>query len=93
MIDTRCGLNCETCAYREPCKCGGCIATMGRPFHGECPVAACCQQKGFEHCGMCPDLPCGLLRQYSEDPEHGDTPPGARIEACRRWAAKENSRG
>ena len=27
--------------------------------------------------------------EYSEDPEHGDTPPGARIEQCRRWKAAE----
>ena len=90
MIDTRCGLCCAECTYREPCHCGGCIATNGHPFHGECPVAICCQEKGFIHCGQCPDLPCALLRQYSiEDPEHGDTPPGARIEQCRKWKREE----
>ena len=90
-MDTRCGLCCETCAYREPCRCGGCIATLGYPFHGECPVAQCCQQKGHTHCGECEELPCALLRQYSiDDPEHGDTPPGARIEQCRKWAAYDS---
>ena len=90
MIDTRCGLCCEICSYREPCHCGGCIATNGHPFHGECPVAVCCQQKGLVHCGQCPDIPCALLRQYSiEEPEHGDTPPGARIEQCKRWRETE----
>lgn len=86
MIDTRCGLRCETCAYKVPCSCGGCIATDGRPFHGECPVAMCCQDKGIVHCGLCPEFPCDLLKQYSCDPEHGDELPGARIEQCRRWA-------
>lgn len=87
-IDTRCGLKCEGCEYVQSCGCGGCIATMGKPFHGDCPVAQCCQNKGFTHCGQCPDLPCDLLTQYSCDPEHGDNPAGARIERCRKWAGK-----
>ena len=49
----------------------------------------CCQEKGFLHCGECPDIPCELLTQYSCDPEHGDTPHGARIEQCKRWYAEE----
>lgn len=89
IIDTRCGLHCIGCSYKDPCSCGGCIATNGHPFHGECPVAICCQNKGFLHCGQCPSLPCKLLTEYSCDPEHGDTPQGARIEQCRKW--KENN--
>ncbi len=85
MIDTRCGLRCEGCEYIESCNCGGCIATNGNPFHGACPVAECCQKKGYVHCGECPQIPCELLSQYSNDPEHGDNPPGARIEQCKRW--------
>ena len=80
MVDSRCGLHCTGCEYKEACGCGGCIETNGQPFHGECPVAVCCQEKGFIHCGECPDIPCELLMQYSCDPEHGDTPQGARIE-------------
>ena len=85
MIDTRCGLRCEGCTFKEPYNCGGCIETNGRPFHGECPVAKCCQEKGCLHCGECSEFPCELLTQYSCDPVHGDTPKGARIEQCRRW--------
>ena len=33
-------------------------------------------------------FPCELLTQYSCDPEHGDTPHGARIEQCKRWYAE-----
>lgn len=91
MIDTRCGLSCGKCEYREACNCGGCIATNGHPFHGECPVAMCCQEKGFHHCGECPDIPCQLLVQYSSDPEQGDNPPGARIEQCKKWAGKQHT--
>ena len=83
VIETRCGLLCGECSFRE--NCGGCIRTGGHPFHGECPVALCCQNKGFLHCGDCPQFPCALLTEYSCDPVHGDTPPGARIEQCRRW--------
>jgi len=89
MADSRCGLHCTGCTYKESCGCGGCIETNGHPFHGECPVAVCCQQKGIVHCGQCGDMPCELLRQYSCDPEHGDTPAGARMEQCRKWKAEE----
>ena len=88
MIDSRCGLHCTGCEYKESCGCGGCIETNGEPFHGECPVAVCCQNKGFVHCGECPEIPCALLTQYSCDPEHGDTPQGARIEQCKQWFAE-----
>ena len=72
MIDSRCG----------------CIETNGHPFHGACPVAQCCQEKGFYHCGECPELPCELLWSYTCDPEQGDTPHGARGEQCRIWRAE-----
>ena len=85
MIDSRCGLHCTDCEYKDSCGCGGCIETKGNPFHGECPVAVCCQNKGLTHCGECPDIPCELLMQYSCDPEHGDEPHGARIEQCKQW--------
>ena len=86
MIDTRCGLRCEGCPYKESANCGGCIATQGKPFHGACSVALCCQERTLVHCGQCVDFPCDLLKSYSCDPVHGDNPPGARIEQCRQWA-------
>lgn len=86
---SRCGLLCKVCSFREPYHCGGCIETQGQPFHGACPVAACCQQKGHVHCGQCAELPCDKLRAYScEDPEHGDRPAGSRIELLRKWTGK-----
>lgn len=27
MIDSRCGLHCTGCEYKETCGCGGCIET------------------------------------------------------------------
>jgi hypothetical protein len=90
MVDSRCGLLCSQCTYREPCNCGGCIQTDGHPFHGTCPVAVCCQDKGYQHCGQCPGMPCEKLYAYSYlDKEHGDNPPGARIEILKKWRSEE----
>jgi hypothetical protein len=86
-IDTRCGLICAACTFREKFKCGGCIATNGHPFHGDCSVAVCCQNKGFLFCGECPGFTCRLLHDYSYDPKHGDN--GSRIEQCRKWAGQK----
>ncbi len=89
MVDSCCGLHCTGCQWRESHGCGGCIETMGHPFHGECPIAVCCQEKGLMHCGECEIIPCDKLHTYSYlDPEHGDKPQGARVEVCRRWAAE-----
>ena len=85
-VDSRCGLHCTNCEWKESHGCGGCIETNGKPFHGECRVAACCQNKGFVHCGECPDIPCELLIQFSYDEEQGDN--GARIEQCIMWNRK-----
>ena len=56
-MQSRCGLLCRWCTYRESLGCGGCVETKGHPFHGECPVAKCCQDKGYVHCGECGNLP------------------------------------
>lgn len=81
-IDTYCGLCCQSCDLKDSMGCGGCIATKGHPFHGECALAQCTIRKNLIFCGECPDFPCQLLESYSSDPEHGDTPPGMRVEAC-----------
>lgn len=79
-ITSYCGLDCDRCTYKEPCGCGGCIATQGKPFHGHCDVAECAVSKGKLFCGECEDFPCETLKRYSFDPEQGDN--GARIENC-----------
>lgn len=88
MMDSRCGLQCSSCSFKQSHGCGGCVATDGHPFNGECPVAACCQSKGHAHCGECMVMPCEKLFTYSYlDPVHGDKPQGKRVEVCRNWAA------
>lgn len=44
MVDSRCGLHCDNCEWKEPCNCGGCIETNGHPFHGDKPIRARIQQ-------------------------------------------------
>lgn len=90
LLTTYCGLDCTSCKWKEPCHCDGCTATKGMPFHAQeepCPVAACAMKKGVLFCGACEEFPCRLLKEYSCDAEHGDNPPGARIEACRMMEA------
>ena len=86
LVTTYCGLDCTACKWKDACNCSGCVATKGFAFHCKdepCPVAACAMSKNVAFCGMCEDFPCRLLTDYSCDKEHGDTPSGARIEACR----------
>lgn len=89
-VQSRCGLLCGWCTYKDSCGCKGCIAQNGKPTWGECDVAICCQNKGYNHCGECSEVPCENLRglSYGED-EHNDKPEGARIEVCKAWAAKK----
>lgn len=87
LIESRCGLLCSECNYKDRCNCGGCIKTNGHPFHGECRLAVCCQNKGFVHCGQCTGFPCDLLNEFTYDKEHGDN--GKRIEQLKRWNTEE----
>lgn len=83
MIESRCGILCGTCGFRETAGCRGCT-NIEKPFWGErCPVKSCCETKRHAHCGQCPDFPCDLLRQFAYDKKQGDD--GKRIEQCRRW--------
>lgn len=86
MAQSRCGLLCNECEYREQMNCAGCIAII-KPFWGdECPIKLCCEGKELEHCGLCANIPCELLSQFSFDKEQGDD--GKRIEQCYLWAQK-----
>jgi len=83
MVESRCGILCGQCDYREQMNCKGCIQ-IEKPFWGEsCPVKSCCESKATDHCGLCPDFPCALLQKFSFDKEQGDD--GKRIEQCKQW--------
>ena len=83
MIESRCGLLCSECEYKDQKNCGGCVH-IKKPFWGEsCPVKACCESKEKEHCGHCGEFPCDLLKQFAYDENQGDN--GRRIEQCKLW--------
>lgn len=83
MIESRCGILCSECQYREQMGCGGCIS-IDKPFWGEsCPLKSCCEGKQQEHCGVCPDFPCEMLDRFAHDKEQGDD--GKRIQQCGQW--------
>jgi len=101
---SRCGLCCDTCPYKESAGCPGCFASGGNPFWGECDTAKCCIDKGHTHCGQCEQLPTLLnaeTRRYDStmcqeiynmsigDDEENDKPPGKRIDQCREWAKRD----
>jgi hypothetical protein len=83
MIESRCGILCSECPYKEQMNCKGCIH-IEKPFWGEiCPVKVCCENNRKAHCGLCEAFPCDLLHQFSYDEAQGDN--GKRIEQCRKW--------
>ena len=86
MIESRCGILCSQCGFRESMGCKGCV-NITEPFHGRCPVKSCCEEKAHTHCGQCADFSCKQLTVYAYDPEHGDN--GLRLERCREWKAEE----
>lgn len=86
MVESRCGLLCSECAYREQMNCPGCIH-IAKPFWAEsCPVKDCCEGKKLTHCGVCEAFPCALLHKFAYEMEQSDN--GRRIEQCRLWAGK-----
>lgn len=83
MIESRCGILCSECEYREQMNCKGCVE-IDKPFWGEnCPVKNCCEGKEKEHCGQCSSFVCQLLQQFSYDKVQGDG--GKRIRQCEEW--------
>lgn len=80
-----CGAYCGVCEWRPKTNCPGCLAAGSKPFWGTCAVASCALEKGLQHCGFCPDVPCATLQQYFDNPEHGDN--GERLENLKAWAS------
>jgi len=91
-VQSRCGLLCHGCNSFLNSSCKGCIALNGKASwrdHGYCNESKCCIDKGFNHCGECPDFPCEGLRGMScGDDDECDKPKGARIAVCKAWAER-----
>jgi hypothetical protein len=85
-IESRCGILCAQCAFREKMKCNGCV-NITKPFWAPaCPVKDCCEKRALTNCGFCGEFPCELLKKFSYDKENGDD--GKRISQCGEWASK-----
>lgn len=76
---------CSSCADKDKCGCDGCLSNNS----GECEIKICCKSRGLQHCGLCSDFPCDLLRNTAFDEADGDD--GERILNCKHWA--ENDTG
>ena len=84
-----CGTYCGICEWREKTNCPGCQKSSGHMFWGECLVARCSVEKGYEHCGHCSELPCEKLQSVFDNPEHGDN--GERLINLKAWANGEKA--
>lgn len=82
MIESRCGIVCSECKYKEQMNCKGCVH-IDKPFWGDCQIKSCCEGKGLLNCGKCNEFPCEVLKKFSYDKEQGDD--GKRIEQCKKW--------
>lgn len=78
-----CGTYCGVCEWKDKMNCRGCQECQSNVFWGKCDKAECCIERGFEHCGHCPDIPCQKLLDLFNDPEHGDK--GARLSNLKNW--------
>jgi len=79
-----CGTFCGECEWKDKVNCKGCKNCHSEMFWGQCDKAKCCIEKGYEHCGQCPEMPCKKLLDLFNDPEHGDK--GTRMNNLRNWA-------
>lgn len=84
MYQSRCGLYCDKCENREKCDCPTCLELEEGNWAGNCDIKKCCEEKQLEHCGLCPNFPCDLLRNTAFDPDDGDD--GERLVTLKRWA-------
>jgi len=78
-----CGTYCETCEWKDKTNCKGCKLQRSNMFWGNCKVASCAISKAINHCGECNDLPCSLLKDAFNNPEHGDN--GERLANLIKW--------
>ena len=53
MAATYCGKSCDICAYREELQCPGCRVGPGKLYGGDCALAKCCRNRGYQECQAC----------------------------------------
>ena len=83
MIESRCGLLCSECKYREIMKCEGCMKIKKPYWDKKCPIKNCVEGKKLVHCGQCDRFPCKQLHEFAYDPATDSE--GTRIEQLTDW--------
>lgn len=91
MCCSKCGMICSECSRREEFGCSGCNEMSSGYWGEKCEIKECCEAKKLEHCGLCLDFPCEMLREITYDEELGDD--GERLLNAKKWAdeSKESS--
>jgi hypothetical protein len=62
-------------AARFNCKpeslvCHGCKSDVVYTYCQACKMKQCCQEKGYETCNDCPEIPCERLREFRTEKPH-----------------------
>lgn len=93
MIESRCGLKCSECKYREIMKCEGCLK-IKKPYWGKtCPIKSCCESKGKENCGLCPKFPAKSFTNLLATPLwKAKEPASSNVRTGRQSSANPNGR-
>lgn len=87
MIESRCGICCKECEFKDQMNCKGCIH-ITKPFWAQaCPVKDCVESKNLAHCGQCVSFPCALAKSFAYDEKQGDD--GKRLCQCAAWKKEE----
>lgn len=84
MCCSRCGKKCSECSGKDEYGCAGCHNITDGYWGSKCEIKECCESRNHEHCGLCKDFPCELLREISYDDQLGDD--GERLINCKKWA-------
>lgn len=87
MFESRCGVCCNDCGRKETVHCMGCTNMEKTFWGGVCGVKACCEGRGLNHCGECPDFPCSMEADMGKDMGFDPAP---RLAQCRKWAEERD---
>ncbi len=60
-----CGIDCAVCSVAQTQDCPGCRQAEGHIFWGDCDLYACSRREKADHCGLCEQFPCAMLREWS----------------------------
>ncbi len=84
--ESRCGKKCSECSHREEYGCAGCKNITDGYWGSKCELKECCEGRYLDHCGLCGEFPCKLIREFSYDKDTGDD--GERLLNCKEWLDK-----